>query len=460
MNVMSSDSAVEDLLRRFASALRGAQLYADTHPLVGRNLASLVETLGEMLSAVPSITIAMVGDEIIVDSTPVPKAVATMGELMRRLRSRGIERITVSRGVTAEDVTALVAALNGALSCTATAVPEADDPVFAIPHVRVGRIRVEAHEEANVHDMATIRRLYNEAVAAAGRIWQTVEAGERARPPRGPLRCQQPGARRGAEPHGADGAHGAQEHRQLHVHPHGERLDSDDGPGAERWASARAQLREFGLASLLHDIGKVHIPIDILHKPDKLTDDEFAIVKRHPVDGAELLRLTPDVPPVVPIVAFEHHLRLDGSGYPEGVSRPAMNLATMMCSIADVYDAMRTERRYQHAFPMDRILEVLERNDGREFERHLVRRFVQVVGIYPAGSLVRLNTGAMAVVTQPHPGEPHRPSVRVIREVGGDGRPVPYEVDLWESDPEPGLPSSISSPVDPVDAGIDPLEYL
>src|SRR4029077_3775768 len=98
------------------------------------------------------------------------------------------------------------------------------------------------------------------------------------------------------------------------------------------------------------------------------------------------------------VVAFEHHLRSDGTGYPLGVSRPHLNLGTMLCGIADVYDAMRSQRVYQEAFPTDRILAVLQRNDGKQFDQYLVRRFAQLVGIYPAGNLVRLDTGEIAVV--------------------------------------------------------------
>ena len=86
----------------------------------------------------------------------------------------------------------------------------------------------------------------------------------------------------------------------------------------------------------------------------------------------------------------------------------------MLCSIADVYDAMRSQRSYQQAFPTDRILEVLKRNDGTQFDQHLVRRFVQLVGIYPAGNLVRLDTGEVAVVVKVYAPDPHRPQVRVI----------------------------------------------
>ena len=139
-------------------------------------------------------------------------------------------------------------------------------------------------------------------------------------------------------------------------------------------------LREFGLSALMHDIGKVRTPKEILNKPDKLTDDEFVIMRRHVVDGAEILRRTPEMPILAPVVAFEHHLRLDGTGYPFGVKRRrSLNLGTMLCSIADVYDAMRSQRAYQQAFPTDRILAVLKRNDGTQFDQHLVRRFVQLL---------------------------------------------------------------------------------
>src|SRR5207302_940206 len=173
-------------------------------------------------------------------------------------------------------------------------------------------------------------------------------------------------------------------------------------------------LREFGLAALMHDIGKVRTPLEVLNKPDKLTDDEFAIMKRHVVDGAEILRQTPDIPALAPVVAFEHHLRLDGTGYPGGAKRSSLNIGTMLCSIADVYDAMRSQRAYQQAFPSERILQVLKRNDGTQFDQHLVRRFVQLIGIYPPGNLVRLNTGEVAVVLKVYAPDPYRDHSKIV----------------------------------------------
>jgi len=209
----------------------------------------------------------------------------------------------------------------------------------------------------------------------------------------------------------------------------------------------------------MHDIGKVKTPTEILNKPDKLDDREFEIMKRHTVDGAEILRRTPEMPALTPIVAIEHHLRLDGTGYPNGVVRGQLNLATMLCGVADVYDAMRSQRHYQEAFPTDRILAVLQRNDGTQFDQNLVRRFAQLVGIYPAGNLVRLSTGEIAVVLKTYAPDPYRPRVRVLRSADGTDLARPYEVNLWEGE-EGRAAVSVQAPLDPTAYGIDPLTHL
>jgi HD-GYP domain-containing protein (c-di-GMP phosphodiesterase class II) len=183
-------------------------------------------------------------------------------------------------------------------------------------------------------------------------------------------------------------------------------------------------------------------------------------MKRHPVEGAEILRSTPDIPTMAPVVAFEHHLRIDGTGYPNRVTRPSLNLGTMLCSIADVYDAMRSQRKYQKAFPSDRILEVLRKNDGSQFDQHLVRRFAQLIGIYPVGNLVRLDTGETAVVVAVYAPDPHRPQVKILLDRSGARVEIPYEVNLWEGEAADGRPSAVVAPIDPAELGIDPLTLI
>ena len=132
----------------------------------------------------------------------------------------------------------------------------------------------------------------------------------------------------------------------------------------------------------------------------------------------------------------------------------------MLCGIADVYDAMRSQRMYQQAFPTDRILAVLQRNDGTQFDQHLVRRFAQLLGIYPAGNLVKLDSGDIAIVLQVHAPDPYRPKVRVLFTNEGARLELPRDVNLWEALPDQGTPSSVSLPTQPGGYGVDPLELL
>jgi HD-GYP domain-containing protein (c-di-GMP phosphodiesterase class II) len=184
-------------------------------------------------------------------------------------------------------------------------------------------------------------------------------------------------------------------------------------------------------------------------------------MKRHVVDGAEILRGTADIPALAPVVAFEHHLRIDGTGYPDGVSRPNLNLATMLCGIADVYDAMRSQRKYQQAHPSERILAVLQRNDGTQFDQHLVRRFVQLIGIYPVGNLVRLDSDEVAVVLQVHAPDPYRPKVRVLFASDGSRLELPRDVNLWETEESSAhRPRSVVAPLNPAEYAVDPLSFI
>jgi hypothetical protein len=139
------------------------------------------------------------------------------------------------------------------------------------------------------------------------------------------------------------------------------------------------------------------------------------------------------------------------------VTRPSLNVGTMLCSIADVYDAMRSQRTYQQSFPTDRILAVLKRSDGRQFDQHLVRRFVQLIGIYPAGTLVRLNTGEVAVVLKVYAPDPYRPNVRILINTEGKRLDLPYDLNLWEKSEDPKRPSSVIAPLDPAAYPFDPL---
>jgi putative nucleotidyltransferase with HDIG domain len=443
----------EELLRRVASGVRAAQLYAADHPLLGRNVDGLMAALKVLHQHQPSIAIGIVGGEFVVADTPMPKASAGMAELIKRLREHGVERIAFDRGVTAEEAGSFLQAV-AHLGAKGTG-----DVSIQSDHIHVGRIKAEERRQDGIgSDMAAIRQLYAGAVSAAETIWESA-ATEGTPDMPAAVQAVEGLSQAVTENRTALVALTAMRNYDNYTFTHMVNVSILTMGQARALGIEGRLLREFGLSALMHDIGKVRTPKAILNKPDKLTDEEFVIMRRHTVDGAEILRGTPEMPILAPVVAFEHHLRLDGTGYPFGVKRQALNVATMLCSISDVYDAMRSQRAYQQAFPTDRILAVLKRNDGTQFDQHLVRRFVQLLGIYPPGNLVRLGTGEVAVVTRVHAPDPYRPRVRVLFDAAGARLELPVERNLWEAPPGES-PGTIATPVDPAEFDIDPLTFM
>jgi putative nucleotidyltransferase with HDIG domain len=443
----------DELLRRFASGVRAAQLYAADHPLIGRNVEGLLAVLKPLHTLQASIAVGIVGSHFVVSDTPMSKASLGMSELIKRLRDNKIERISFERGVAADELAAFIHAV-AVLGKNASA-----DAAWSFPHIRVGRIVTEDRASNGISgDIAAIRQLYSKAVTAAEAAWESAATEGQPDLP-GALQAVEGLADAVTQNRTALVALTAMRNYDNYTFTHMVNVSILTMGQARALGIEGRLLREFGLSALMHDIGKVRTPKEVLNKPDKLTDAEFEIMRRHTVDGAEILRRTPEMPILAPVVAFEHHLRMDGTGYPFGAKRANLNLGTMMCGIADVYDAMRSQRAYQQAFPTDRILAVLKRNDGTQFEQNLVRRFVQLLGIYPPGNLVRLSSGEIAVVIQVHAPDPHRPRVRVLINKEGNRLELPHDRNLWEAAPD-GQQSTVAAPVDPGPYGIDPLTYL
>jgi putative nucleotidyltransferase with HDIG domain len=219
-------------------------------------------------------------------------------------------------------------------------------------------------------------------------------------------------------------------------------------------------LREFGFAALMHDIGKVNTPLEVLNKPGKLDAGEFKIMKQHVVDGAHILRRTPEMPALAPIVAFEHHLKQDLTGYPENIGHRKLNLCTMIVSIADVFDALRSNRPYREGLATSRIRSIMGEQGNPAFNTVLLRRFVNLMGLFPIGTIVRLNTEEVGVVTAEHPEDPFRPQVKILFD--GRGEKIEHSVlaNTWERDSRGEFPRAVVESVDPDSIELDPLTVL
>jgi putative nucleotidyltransferase with HDIG domain len=218
-----------------------------------------------------------------------------------------------------------------------------------------------------------------------------------------------------------------------------------------------ATLLDVGMGGLLHDVGKMRVPDPILNKPGKLTRSEFAIMKDHVRLGLETLGQTPGVSQAVIQVAAEHHERCDGSGYPRRLTGDRISLLGRMASIVDVYDAVTSNRIYHRFLEPAAALRWLYQRSPKEYDQDLVQHFIQAIGIYPVGSLVRLESNRLAVVLEQNEGGLLRPKVRVVHDVDRAQALDPFDLDL--SRPE-ARGDGILNHEEPAHWNLDPAALL
>src|SRR5690606_22254739 len=207
---------------------------------------------------------------------------------------------------------------------------------------------------------------------------------------------------------------------------------------------SKIQLYELGLGALFHDIGKMRIDPSIIGKPTALTDEEMAQVQEHPTEGLLALFSTHgfgDVPYRAMLIAYEHHMRIDLSGYPHNRRPRRPTLFSRLVAIADAFDAATSKRAYQ-AMPWTpaEVLREMRDNPARGYDPLLVKAFINVTGVYPIGTLAILDTYELAVVVQPNP-DPKRlsqPIVKIIADPMGIPLSQPVTADLSEIDPSTG----------------------
>jgi putative nucleotidyltransferase with HDIG domain len=192
-------------------------------------------------------------------------------------------------------------------------------------------------------------------------------------------------------------------------------------------------VQQVGIGGLLHDVGKMKIPEAILNKPGKLTDEEFSLIKKHPEIGQELLLATGAVGEIPLDITRHHHERMDGTGYPDRLPGDHISLYARMSAIVDVYDAVTSERCYHRAMtPTDAMRKMLEWSKFH-FDEPLVHQFMKIIGIYPVGQLVRLESGRLAVVTDQNDGNLLMPKVCAFFSIKSNCHIPPVTIDLSRS---------------------------
>jgi putative nucleotidyltransferase with HDIG domain len=449
-------TSYDDLVRRLAASVRSATLYSPAHPLVQRGVDALAALAGSLMQKTDSIVIGFIGDEVVVNATRLPRAAAALVGFARDMREHEIEKITLQRGVTRDDLRTFIFEL-----------PErrASLPLAArlqqkgVSRIVIGRLSLDEPDGEAGTGIVAARKVYGNAVETAQQLWDQAKSGDKP-DPNAARKIIDSLARMVGGDRTSLLALTALKRYDNYTFTHMVNVSVLAMAQARSLNMDGALLREFGFAALMHDIGKVNTPQEVLNKPDRLTKEEFDIMQRHVVDGAHILRRTPEMPALAPIVAFEHHLRQDLSGYPGKIGHRQLNLCTQIVTIADVYDALRSTRVYREGLPSDRIKSIMGKKDDPAFNQKLLRRFINLVGLFPIGTLVRLNTEEIGLVTHEHPTDPFRPQVKIIRDRDGGALEEMPLVNTWEPDDRGDFTWAVVEAIDPEAVGIDPLQYM
>lgn len=232
-----------------------------------------------------------------------------------------------------------------------------------------------------------------------------------------------------------------------------------------RLGFSKETLTELGMTALFHDVGKSRIPKEVLNKPGALNDEEWALMKKHPLTGVETvlnLKQLGEINPKMVIGIFDHHLKNDLSGYPRLFQKKKVSLFGRILQIADAYDAMTTPRVYKkNPYTLDETLVIMLKESGGHFDPVLLKIFANLVGIYPVGSLTLLDSGEMGIVRKSNtdPKWIERPQVILLPR---DGKEVEKHevVDLTETDADGRFKRTIIKTLDPNQYHIDMAKYF
>lgn len=216
------------------------------------------------------------------------------------------------------------------------------------------------------------------------------------------------------------------------------------------------QTRSAGIAGLLHDLGKALMPMEVLNKPGKLTDEEFAIIKKHPEEGYKLLLASTGADEIALDVVLHHHEKTDGSGYPKHFKDSEISLFAKMGAVCDVYDAITSNRPYKSGWdPAESLRKMAEWVNGH-FDPTVFQAFVKSLGIYPIGSLVKLNSGRLGIVVEQAEKSLLTPRIKVFYSTRSNARIKPEIIDLSRA----GCPEKIAGREDPAKWNFPDLNEL
>ena len=446
----NTKAALGRLMQQLSGALRGAALYPGGHPAIHTPLRELATGLALMLRERDRIVLGLIEDVLVLDEMPFYDAPQRFKAVTDALGERKLDAIVFLPGITLGDLESLVQVL---------APPDAEREIPVLEAAKrrelshiVLRDRVEDDDDPRAAARQTYERTLGAVVELAseirlGRIPSSGQVTAIVDTMRDIILADESALLGLALLKGYDD----------YTYNHSVNVAIFSLAFAKHLGVTGGSLQRVGLAGLLHDLGKVRTAESIIKKPGALTPEEMVAMQRHPELGAEILAQMKGIDSETAEIVLHHHLRHDGSGYPSlGPGREPHPHGALV-AIADCYDALTTTRPYQRSRHPSEAVRILRRMGGKAYAAALTGSFVEMIGAYPIGEVVRLSSNEIGVVSRVSELDATAPAVRLVTDSEGRALAEPVDCDL-AAEPQGGR--IIAGSVDPLRKGIDVAKVL
>lgn len=461
-----------DFIIALYGALRSIRLYPVEHTAVQKNLADLAALAAEIIEREQELELRLSGEFLFINSTRLRLDLtnyATFGYLLRVCRQSGVGAIRVHQGAGSRDWLVFLSLLDAQ-----TAVEPTERFAEIAEHLgktSISEIEVLApadHEDGDFSEEAkqAANRTYNRSVAVTREVINSVRMG------RTPSIRKIKRVVQGIvdqilnEETSLIGLTAIRDYDEY-TFTHSVNVCIFAIALGRRLGLTKSQLFDLGLSALMHDIGKSRVPLGVLQKSEQLTEEEFQRIADHPWLGVltlfHLRGQQEDVSFRAMTVAYEHHMRTDLTGYPRSLRPRSLSMASKIVAVVDGYDAATTRRVYQTIpYSPAAVLQEMRDNPRRGLDQIVVKAFINLLGIYPVGTLVVLDTFELAVVIASNPRSDalSRPIVRIVSDAHGNTLHPAPEIDLASPDGNGDYPRTIIKTADPERYGITVGDYL
>ena len=438
---------IKKFVQVLTAAVKGLRLYAVDHPATTKQVETLQDGLFTMLQHKKMIKMGLLEGTLFVEDHLIMQEFQAATELVEMLESRELAGFEFMAGLSANEIQSLLHLLHSGSN-------KGQDFADALVSQGVKKIRAIAATEDDEDEAQQPRKVYHKALKVVDQIFQDVRMGEIPSSEDAIKVVKDMAHLTMTEPHAMLALSMLKDY-DNYTFTHSVNVSVLALAIGRACQLSEEQLKTLGLGGLLHDLGKLRVDVNIITKPGRLTDTEFDEIKEHPGYGAEIIKEMEGVTDEVMQIVHGHHLRYDRTGYPSNVPGEVISPLVEMTAIADAYDAMTTLRSYQRPFTPRKAIARLKDVRGSSLHPDYVTHFIESLGPYPVGSLVRLDSNEIGLVTKVEPKDTSLVDIKVIYDSAGTMLDDPYTIHLL-----PDQPRKIIAEVDPQTKGIDVTNFF